>query len=205
MLGAVLGVGFAFAFGVLIVAATQPDRANQLVRLATRFIPIQRTRIERLGENFIGALQPLRDWRQMAVLLILVTIGWLCQFMVFYVLMLAFSISGAFPMAMLGGSVANFATLLPSAPGFVGTFDAALIKMFVEIQNTNLNTAAAYALVVHAVLVIPVVVLGAIVLWRADLSLHQVLGGMQRKPTLKVADSTPAGALGSATPYGVMS
>jgi len=130
--------------------------------------------------------------------LVLVTFGWLCQFTVFYLLMLAFHLSGAFPMAMLGGSLANFATLLPSAPGFVGTFDAALIKLFVEIQNTDLNTAAAFALVVHAVLVIPVVVLGALILWRTDLPFSQLLGRPRRAPATDV-DSVPGGAWGPAT------
>jgi len=197
-LGGVLGVIFVAAFGVLMVAAMQPERASRLVHLVARLSPVQRTKIDRLGQNFVHALEPLRDWRRMAWLLVLVTMGWLCQFAVFYLLMLAFNLSGGFPMAMLGGSVANFATLLPSAPGFVGTFDAALIKLFVEIQNTNLNAAAAYALVVHAVLVVPVVVLGAFILWRADLSLGQVLGGA-RRPAVANAETVPAGALGSAT------
>jgi len=197
VLAGVLGAVFTFALGILLLGATQPRLAGRVIHTATRFVPVHRAKVERLAQNFVGALEPLRNWRKTSTLLLLVTAGWLIQFTVFYVLMLAFHVSGAFPMAMLSGSVANFATLLPSAPGFVGTFDAALIRLFVDIQNTDLNTAAAYALVVHAVLVIPVVVLGALILWRADLSLSQVLGRPRRAPT--DVDSVPGGAWGPAT------
>ena len=70
---------------------------------------------------------------------------------------------------MLGGTVANFATLIPSSPGFVGTFDAALARVLVDTSNVSFSAATAYALIVHTVLFLPVIVAGGFIVWRAQL------------------------------------
>ena len=58
---------------------------------------------------------------------------------------------------------------LPSAPGNVGTFDAAIVKLITDIQGVSLAHATAYALVLHTVVVVPIVILGGVVLWRSNL------------------------------------
>jgi uncharacterized protein (TIRG00374 family) len=177
----VLGLGVAAIFGglatLLLLASWRVGFVLSVSRRIARQVPVRmRTRVERLGRGFIAGLEPLRDRRALPGLAALAVLGWLCQFAVFYILMLAFPIPASFPMALVGGGVANFATLLPSAPGYVGTFDAALIKLLVDLQGVKLESAAAYALVVHTVLVVPIVLLAAVVLWRANLSFGQVMG-----------------------------
>jgi hypothetical protein len=58
----------------------------------------------------------------------------------------------------------------------VGTFDTVLIKLVVDLGSGGASDATAYALLVHSVLVVPVVVLAMFLLWRADLSLAHVIG-----------------------------
>src|SRR5256885_5493099 len=98
--------------------------------------------------------------RALPVLFGLAVLGWFCQFAVFYVLMYAFPLVPSVPLALLAGSIANFATLLPSAPGSVGAFDASIIKLLLDVQNVGGHTAAAYALLVHGVIVVPIVLMG---------------------------------------------
>jgi len=113
----------------------------------------------------------VRNGRTLAVLLALSLAAWLPELGVFYVLMLAFPMPASLPVAMLGGSVSNFATLIPSSPGYVGTFDGALVKVVSDVLgNTLMSSIAAYAVLVHLALLVPVTAAGAVIMWRSDTS-----------------------------------
>jgi glycosyltransferase 2 family protein len=175
----VLGLVVAAIFGglatALIIASWRANAVIGLVSFIARPLPERfGKRAERLAQHFAFGLMPLRNWRALPGLASLSIAGWLCQFAVFYLLMLAFPLPASLPLAVLGGGVANFATLLPSAPGYVGTFDAALIKLVIDVQGASLEYATAYALVVHAVLVVPIVSLAGVIMWRANLSIGQL-------------------------------
>src|SRR5207237_6886863 len=92
--------------------------------------------------------------------------------------------------ALLVGSAANFATLVPSAPGYVGTFEAALITVLRNTAGVENELAIAYAFVVHATLFLPVVVVGTLVLWRSHMTIDQITHAPDR------ATATPPEAIG---------
>jgi uncharacterized protein (TIRG00374 family) len=168
--------GFAVLMGLLILASM---RGASVVSLSTALAAALPARlgnlIARLGRGFAFGLEPLRSVRALPQLLGLSVAGWLCQFLVFYLIMLALPVPASFPAALLSGGFANFATLLPSAPGFVGTFDAAIMKVVMDVQGVALESAAAYAVLVHAVVVIPIVLMGLLISWRANLSIGYVM------------------------------
>jgi hypothetical protein len=56
--------------------------------------------------------------------------------------------------------IVNLATTLPSAPGYVGTFDAPGIAVLVAYGIPG-EVAAGYTLVLHAALWLPITLLGA--------------------------------------------
>jgi uncharacterized protein (TIRG00374 family) len=178
----VLAFGFVVVgiFGALASALVIASwRARAFVTLAASvasYLPARAgTLLLRLASGFAKGLEPLRNWRALPALIGLALVGWLCQFAVFYMVMLALPVRASIPVALIGGGLANFATLLPSGPASVGTFDGALIKLLMDMQGTSLENATAYALVVHAVVVVPIVLLGAAVMWRSGLTLHQLL------------------------------
>jgi len=186
-------------FGTIAVFLMLASWRISVVRaLVSRLISLlpgpTRPKLQRVACSFAIVLDQLRDWRALPGLLALSILGWICQFAVFFVLMLGFPMVASVPMALLGGGVANFATLLPSAPGSVGAFDASLIKLLVDVQRVSVASAAAYTLVVHAVIVIPIVGLGGLIVWRADFSLrHLVSLG------LRIRRGAPAGTVAGAT------
>jgi hypothetical protein len=85
-----------------------------------------------------------------------------------------FGIPASPALALLVGSAANFATLVPSSPGYVGTFDGALITVLRDTAGIAAAPATAYAIVVHATLFLPVVVLGTLMLWRSHMTFDQI-------------------------------
>jgi len=90
------------------------------------------------------------------------------------VLLVSLGIASSYPLALLVGSAANFATLIPSSPGYVGTFDGVLINVLHDAAAVAAGQAAAYDVVVHATLFLPVVLVGTLVLWRSHMSFDQI-------------------------------
>ncbi len=174
-----LTVGGAFAAGaiLLLLAAWRSESIAILGRRVGRGLPPRvATLSERLATSFAQGLKLVRGWRLLARLAVLSLLAWACELALFYVLMLGFSLPASVPLAVLGGTAANFATLVPSSPGYVGTFDAVLVKVLVDVSAGSVTPeqATAYALVVHATLLVPVVLLGALILWRSNVSLKQI-------------------------------
>jgi uncharacterized protein (TIRG00374 family) len=198
-----LGVAVAAIFGCLAVAlglaCWRPDTVIALSLRVARVLPRRsHGSIERLVTAFASGLERLHNWRALPGLVALSVLGWLFQFAVFYLVLIAFGLPASVPVALLSGGVANLAALLPSAPAFVGTFDAALVKLLFDLEGVTIERATAYALVVHTILVVPIVLLGAVVMWRADLSLGDVikrsLAIRPHKPAIKVTATAAASA-----------
>jgi uncharacterized protein (TIRG00374 family) len=196
-LGLIVGGLFS---GMAMALALVTWRADMILTIAStvgHFLPERiAALVMRLARSFASGLQPLRDWRRLPISIGLCLAGWLCQFAVFYLVMLAFALPASVPMALVSGGVANFATLLPSAPGNVGTFDAAIVKLSTDIQGVSLAHATAYALTLHTVVVLPIVILGGVVLWRSNLTLGQVLArGLRPQPAAVSSKGAAAAAL----------
>ncbi|TFH36433.1 MAG: UPF0104 family protein, partial [Anaerolineales bacterium] len=61
---------------------------------------------------------------------------------------------------MLMNGIVNLATTIPSAPGYVGTFDAPGIAVL-QAYGVGRALAAGYTLVLHVALWLPITALGA--------------------------------------------
>jgi uncharacterized membrane protein YbhN (UPF0104 family) len=66
---------------------------------------------------------------------------------------------------MLMNGIVNLATTIPSAPGYIGTFDAPGIAVLTA-YGVDQATAAGYTLVLHVALWLPITLLGAYYLTR---------------------------------------
>lgn len=176
LLGGVLAAG-AFLAGALLLAlaAWRASTLMTVVRLITGRLPVRvGTAIARLAENFARSLANVHEPSRLLPVLALSLLAWCFELGLFYVLMLAFGLPGSYPLALLVGSAANFATLIPSSPGYVGTFDGALIGVLRDVAGVTASQALAYDVVVHAALFLPVVVVGTLVLWRSHVSIEQI-------------------------------
>jgi uncharacterized membrane protein YbhN (UPF0104 family) len=74
------------------------------------------------------------------------------------------------PAALLTTGVANLATLVPAAPGYVGTFEAGVTLVVHGALGVSRGLALSYAILVHAVLWFPITLVGAIIWWRSHLT-----------------------------------
>jgi uncharacterized protein (TIRG00374 family) len=101
------------------------------------------------------------------------TVIWLLETGKYWFVMHAFPFEVSFFTLMLMNGVVNLATTIPSAPGYVGTFDALGIAVL-EVYGVQGEVAAGYTLLLHGALWLPITLLGAYYMARASLSWKQV-------------------------------
>ncbi|HSR47026.1 MAG TPA: lysylphosphatidylglycerol synthase transmembrane domain-containing protein [Anaerolineales bacterium] len=166
--GAILFLGATAAF---VVLAIFPTFAARLADFGIeRVLPWRfRERAHALFGQFLIGLAALRS--PLDVLMVLATsiVIWLLETLKYWFVMHAFPFQVDFFTLMLMNGVVNLATTLPSAPGYVGTFDAPGIAVL-EATGVNPEVAAAYTFVLHAALWLPVTLLGAYYMLREGLS-----------------------------------
>jgi uncharacterized protein (TIRG00374 family) len=121
---------------------------------------------ERLVYSFVDGLAVLRQGPALAAVLALSVGAWLAEATMYYVIMLGFPFPARPEAALLGAAAANIGTMIPSSPGYVGTFDLPLQAVLTQVFGVPLAQATSYTLVLHAALVVPVVLLGLFFLWQ---------------------------------------
>ncbi len=115
--------------------------------------------VARHGAHLAGALRLARAPRRMLALLGLSVAAWACEGAVFAIMAAAIG-AGAEPMGpWFSLAAGTLATALPSAPGYVGTFDW-FAAQGLEAYGASPERAAAFALTVHAVLWAPLTAAG---------------------------------------------
>jgi len=140
--------------------------AELLQWITHRPILIQRgwsDKVQLLGTHFIESLTILRSPLRVLVLFCFSVATWACEGAVFATVAHALG-SGAGAIApWFSLATGTLATLLPSSPGYVGTFDYFAMQGLVAYGASS-ETAAAFALTVHAVLWLPLTAAGLLYL-----------------------------------------
>jgi uncharacterized protein (TIRG00374 family) len=168
----VVGASIAFFAAVVIFfgLAAAPERAMQLVSwFSGHFTPERfRQRLIHTAGRFLAGLESLRSFRNVLMIFFTSVLIWLLETVKYWFVMHAFNFEISFFALMLMNGVVNLATTLPSAPGYVGTFDAPGIAVL-SLYGVEEALAGAYTLVLHAALWLPITLLGAYYMLRNEL------------------------------------
>jgi glycosyltransferase 2 family protein len=158
----VASVAFFGAMVVFFAAAAVPERTIYLAKwFSDRLLPerLQRPFMD-ITIRFLSGLESLRSFRNVMMIFLTSIVIWLLETVKYWFVMHAFPFEVSFFALMLMNGVVNLATTLPSAPGYVGTFDAPGIAVL-TLYRVEQAVATAYTLVLHAALWLPVTLLGA--------------------------------------------
>ena len=109
--------------------------------------------------RFLGGLEALRSPREALMIFFTSVIIWLLETGKYWFVMHAFDFEVSFFALMLMNGIVNLATTIPSAPGYVGTFDAPGIAVL-EAFGITKAIAVSYTLVLHVALWFPITALG---------------------------------------------
>jgi uncharacterized protein (TIRG00374 family) len=171
----VAGVVFVIGIGVLFGLTVVP---GPIMAVAGAILSPMPRRIRNLGlrllGTFVDGLGILRSARETVAVLGLSAAAWGLEAGMYYVLMYSFPFQPRYLAATLGTAVANLGTMIPSSPGYVGTFDLPLNSVLTGTFGVNPSIAAGYTILVHAALLVPVSLLGLFFLWREGLTLKGI-------------------------------
>jgi uncharacterized protein (TIRG00374 family) len=160
---ALIGAGaFVGALLIFLLAAMFPNVTQRVIDwLIDHFMLVRwRESTRDLAMRFLSGLESLRSPQEALMIFLTTVIIWLLETGKYWFIMHAFPFAVSFFALMLMNGIVNLTTTLPSAPGYVGTFDAPGIALLVA-YGVAPEIAAGYTLVLHAALWLPITVLGA--------------------------------------------
>ncbi len=187
-----LAIGMTLAFAVLLVifiyVASSPDRASQWADRLIGLLPgALRRRAQSLIESFLIGLQCLQSPYVVSLVLVTSVGAWLLEALMYYLVGLSFDIGEGFAAYLMVAAAANLAITLPSASGGIGPFEL-LAKETLTFLGVGSAVAGAYAVALHGLLLLPVIVAGLFFLWAINLSLGRTLGGTGSEPVTALAE-----------------
>jgi len=157
--GSIIFIG---ALVVFLLAAMFPLVTERIVlKLIDRVVPLRiREKTRGIALKFLAGLESLRSPSDALMVFLTTILIWLFETGKYWFVMQGFDFQVSFFALMLMNGIVNLATTLPSAPGYIGTFDAPGIAVLVA-YGVPAEIAAGYTLVLHAALWFPITMLGA--------------------------------------------
>ena len=204
--GVVVAAGslpFFGAFGMLVLFATVPTQTETLlVRLAAPLPLRVRGAFSEIVALFLKGLAPLRSPQMLALLFLLSVPIWLFEAAVFFLMGYPFGIDDVFGSAwemavtmVLVTAVTNIGSSIPAAPGGLGLFEfiARETLVFGPLGSVERSVATPYAVVLHAAILLPMIILGQVFLWIGNISLGRLSGRGQPGEVMSPSQTEAAG------------
>lgn len=166
-LGRLVLIASAVFFGALAVflfLAARPDRLRWVARRGLDILVPARFRSPLLHflEGVIVGLEGLRSARDVFILFGITVWIWLLEALKYWLVSFAFDLHMGYVGVIVMGGAVNLLTALPSLPGYVGTFEMGI--KILQGMGTPAAAAGSYILVLHAVLLVPVTLLGLVLM-----------------------------------------
>jgi uncharacterized protein (TIRG00374 family) len=167
---------FLGVLGVFLVAAMFPQKTAQIGAFSIqRFTPKRyHERIIGIMNKFLDGLASLRSPFNVLMVFFTSIIIWLLETSKYWFVMHAFDFTVSFFALMLMNGIVNLATTIPSAPGYIGTFDAPGIAVL-SAYGIDQATAAGYTITLHVALWVPITLLGVYYLTREGIEWSESL------------------------------
>jgi uncharacterized protein (TIRG00374 family) len=134
--------------------------------LLQRFTPQRiHARLIGIANKFLDGLASLRSPLHVLMVFVTSVAIWLLETVKYWFVMQAFDFNVSFFALMLLNGLVNLATTIPSAPGYIGTWEAVTKAVLVAFL-VDPDVALGYAVVLHVALWFPITLLGAYFLAR---------------------------------------
>ena len=161
------GVGAAAAAGLLVVAFARP-LARLLEMLAARLDHAVLRPVLVLGRGTLETIGGQTRGLRLASLAGMTVAAWLVEGGLYVVTAHAMSISQPLAAGYLAFALATLSTLLPSSPGYFGTFHV-FAMLAVGVFGAGASDAAAFAIVTHLLHWLPMTLVGVAALFSLSL------------------------------------
>ena len=182
-------IPFLGAMGLVWFTANHPHWLLATVRWTTSHLPERLQAVVReVVEKGIDGLEALKDSKRLSILFALSLPVWLGEVAMYYVIGYSFDLApalggpGMMIVAMIAvTAISNLATALPASQGAIGPFELFATSALV-VLGVEGTVAAAYAIVLHAALLIPITLAGFVYLWLGEDSLGKIVLMSETRP-----------------------
>jgi uncharacterized protein (TIRG00374 family) len=137
-----------------------------------------RRRISREVGNFLHGLSVMRNAGLLLPILLCSAVSWCLRGAMIWCMFHAFSLSLAFAATPVTLILLNFGIAVVNTPANLGGFELAVVGAL-QLFSVQIEVALSYAVALHAIEVVPMVVFGIIFLWLEGLKTGDVLKSMQ--------------------------
>jgi uncharacterized protein (TIRG00374 family) len=170
--GIIMSLLFAGVIAFLLFLRKRTSATLSLVRFLLRPIaPSWRKKILALLESFVEGLVTLRAGKHLIWIVFLSIVLWSLYALGNVFMLKAFHIAFPFYLPFYLLVVQAFAVGVPSSPGFVGTYHAAVVAGLAAFHPDEAERFS-FAILSHFLLFVPVILYGLVLLWKEHLSLH---------------------------------
>ncbi|MFQ6612821.1 MAG: lysylphosphatidylglycerol synthase transmembrane domain-containing protein [Fidelibacterota bacterium] len=133
-------------------------------------------RIFVLVKSLMEGLTAIRQTKHVGQIIIHTIFLWL----IYYIMIFATVKATNLDLGPIGVGIVlittSLAVSIPAAPGYIGTYHATAVYILTNLFNTGLYESQAFAVIIHAVGFIPLVIIGAIYFFRSSLHLKDISG-----------------------------
>jgi hypothetical protein len=181
---AIIGTGvFIGALVIFLLAAMFPKVTARIGQwFIDRILPERiREKTSGIMHKFLDGLASLRSPVNVLMVFFTSVLIWLFETGKYWFVMQAFDFKVGFFGLMLMNGIVNLATTIPSAPGYIGTFDATGIAVLTA-YGVEQSVAAGYTLVLHVALWLPITLLGAYYMAREGIKWSDSLRAETKDP-----------------------
>lgn len=175
-----IGMLAAALFGAVLIGLVLLSAAGSRDWILDRVLPRLPRSIgdpaARMAHSFLAGLGILRRKDELLAVTLSSIAAWLLEASMYAFAAQAFGLGLRPAAVLLVTAVANLATLIPSSPGYVGPFEAAILLALVGALGIAHETALSFAIAIHAALYFPITLIGLYFWWRESLSWRDVRG-----------------------------
>ncbi|NMC62138.1 MAG: flippase-like domain-containing protein [SAR324 cluster bacterium] len=165
------------AIAILIFMIIGSFFPETVMRVSMFFISILPRSLHERMEKFIRGLLTggavLRQGKRLVILILLSLLVWLFIYIFYQVLIALFAIKGSFWIGVAIGVITALAVAAPSAPGFIGVYQAGCVAALV-LFGINEEVAVAFSIITHAFQFIMVLIAGFVSLMSNNLSFADI-------------------------------
>ncbi|MFC6230992.1 lysylphosphatidylglycerol synthase transmembrane domain-containing protein [Paenibacillus allorhizosphaerae] len=130
-------------------------------------------KIDDIIEKFIDGFDTIKDKKKLVPIAVYSIVIWSMEAYLFYALAKAFDFNSAVYLAFFTLVVVNLGIMIPSSPGYVGTFEYFITKAL-SVFGISKEISLSYALILRVFQYLPITLIGFLFLLKEGISLTQL-------------------------------
>ncbi|MGB6066304.1 MAG: lysylphosphatidylglycerol synthase transmembrane domain-containing protein [Desulfomonilaceae bacterium] len=174
-LGQALLLMLAVGYALVLLALAQREKADRIVHRLLSWLPATAASfLDEIFQRLLDGFGIMASFRQAITLFALSVMLWLVFSVLTYLFLLAFSVKAPFLVAVTIQVFICLGVALPSAPGFIGTFDAAC-RYALTLFGISAVVAVSFATVYHLFSFVLCLALGLVSYLTSDFRFDQAM------------------------------